>query len=183
MRNQLKLALLALCTMIFPAAALEGNKAIVLIDAGGNELEIGRVTFRAQERGIGIDVKLDEGKFTDKFLSMRPFLCIERKKQAMCHLAYPYKTRKTITPDDMTDLEYELLFLHKKSSEYGINPLNGIYYDLTKGKDERIQGVLMEIDMNIIAVPPEKEYARPISSADLFKGDAAKYQFPRLEIR
>ncbi len=175
------LSLIALLVTFVPAFAFEGDKSIVLIGADNQEVVIGRVTFTKLDNGSKIDVKLDESQFVNKFLSMRPFQCIDGKTQSLCHLVYPYKTHKMVTADDMTDLEYELLFLHKKPGEYGINAWNGIYYDLTKGKDGRIHGVLMETDMNVLAVPPETEYARPI--ADLTKGQASQHLYPRLEIR
>ena len=174
---------LVLILLMPPAVALEGEKDIVLIGADGDELTIGRVSFKNEGKAKEFSVKLDESKFSDHFLSMRPFKCIDGKKQTLCHLVYPYRTRRQITNEDLTDLEYELMFLRKKPGDYGIDFWNGVYYDLTSDEEGRIRGVLMEADMNVLASPPEQEFARPITDADLTRGDAESHRFPRLQIR
>ena len=175
--------LLWLFALVPSAVALEGVKEIVLIGADGSELTIGNVSFKQEGDATGFNVTLDDSKFTDHFLMMRPFSCIDGEKQTVCHLAYPYKTHKQITDTDLTDLEYALIFLRKKRSEHGINLWNGIYYGLTKDESGRIHGVLMEADMNMLGIPPDTDFTRPITDADLTKGDPQHHRFPTLEIR
>ena len=166
-----------------PAMAFTGEKQIILLSADKTETVIGKIRFKTDTDGASFEVTLDASRFSDHFLSMRPFQCIEHVKQTICHLQYPYKTRRHITRKDLTDLEYELLFLHKKKGEYGINAWNGIYYKLSLNSDGTISGVLNEADMNVLASPPAQDYDRPIGEADLTEGEPPQYRFPTLLIR
>ena len=83
---------------------------------------------------------------------------------------------------DLTDLEYDLLFLWKDSSEYGIDLWNGVYYQLEVSDDGRIRGLLHEMDMNILSAPPEDGNMRPIHDNDLEPGEAESHWLPILVI-
>lgn len=179
----LSAALLVMLSLHAGAAQFAGKKQIILLGNDKEQVVIGSLDVKREGDGWSFSVKLDADKFTDHFLSMRPFQCIEHVKQTICHLVYPYKTRKRFNIKDLTDLEYELLFLHKKKSEYGIDPWNGIYYKLKAQSNGTITGQLHEADMNKLASPPAKDYDRPISDPDLTPGEPSQYRFPRLIIR
>lgn len=163
-------------------AAKAEEKTINLIDKDGTPLEIGKITFSEADKGKSFTIKWNDKPFSEHFLSMRPFRCIDGE-QTICHLAYPYKTRKQITDDNLMDLEYEFLFLHKGKGEYGINFWNGVYYRLTRQDDGSFTGEVWETDMNELASPPDEEYGRPIGNDDLTLGAKGKHRFPRLEIK
>ncbi len=170
------------------AADVEGSAAkpqtIYLVDRDGNETSIGTVGFNEESDGTSsFRVDLSEAPFVEKFLSMRPFKCIDGTKQTVCHLPYPYALKNRIGNGDLADLEYRLLFLHKGPTEYGIDAWNGLYYRLARNDSGGFDGALHEADFNILAVPPEAGVTRPIKQADLTAAEAGRHRFPRLVIR
>ena len=158
------------------------QKNINLIDKQGKKLTIGQIVFTPSNKGETFTITFDDSKFSEHFLSMRPFKCIDGP-QTVCHLIYPYKTKKRITKTDLQDLEYALLFIHKSQQEYGINFWNGIYYRLKRGADGNFTGTVWETDMNELASPPEQEYGRPIGGQDLVEAASGKHRFPKIEIK
>ena len=99
----------------------------------------------------------------------------------MCHLPYPYENRRVFSAEDMADLEYELLFLHKRPTEWGIDAWNGLYYQMELQGDH-IEGTLNEIDLNVLASPPEPGNERPLRDVELHPAEGGKHAFPRLTI-
>jgi len=164
-------------------AALEGEKTVYLVANGGEELAVGTVRFTPRDGGASYTLKIDDGKFSDQFLSMRPFKCLEAGEQTVCYLPYPHPLRRQVSADDLTDLEYDLLFLHKAAGEYGINFWNGIYYELSLTPDGAVKGELKETDMNELASPPTEPYGRLIGPENLADADLAAHRFPTLIIR
>lgn len=58
---------------------------------------------------------------------------------------------------------------------------NGIYYQLSQvGSD--IEGIAHEIDMNILAMPPE-DINEPFAEDEIFKADLTNYAYPRTLIK
>lgn len=152
------------------AFALEaGDYRIGLQDAQGAIRELGRLTLEpVASAGFSYRIDWDDSRFKDYFLSMRPFNCIPHPVQLVCHLAYPYEIRRIISEQDLTDLEYDLLFLHKTPTEYGISAWNGLYYDLSVSADGLI-GELRETDLNVLQAPPEGGNLRPIDPNELYE--------------
>jgi hypothetical protein len=165
------------------SAQLQGVKKVHLVSPSGEEMVIGTVEFSAHDGRTSYSLKIDNPSFSEHFLSMRPFRCLEGAAQTVCHLPYPHALRRQVTADDLTDLEYDLLFLHKSSGEYGINFWNGIYYELALGADGTIKGKLKETDMNELASPPAEKFGRLIEPANLSDADGATHRFPTLVIR
>ncbi|MGD1923870.1 MAG: hypothetical protein ACFB03_06715 [Paracoccaceae bacterium] len=126
-------------------------------------------------------VSWDDAKFGDYFLSMRPFKCIEGPEKLWCRNDYPYQNSRTISGADLTDLEYDLLFVWKNASDYGINMWNGVYYKIDD-RDGVLTGVMHEIDMDVLAAPPEDGLLRPISEDMLDEADPDSHWLPRLTI-
>jgi hypothetical protein len=104
---------------------------------------------------FGVNVDMDCPVFEDQFLSMRPFRCLTESAEWFCYLLYPYHLKKTITPDDLSELEYQLLFIWKSPKNFGIDAWNGVYYQLTPNDDGSISGQLLQGDLNVLASPPE----------------------------
>lgn len=177
------IALLLLSVAAPVHAELSGDKKIFLVGRDGENLEIGQVKFQPEGAVSNFDITIDESKFEVYFLSMRNFRCLKTGKNKICYLPYPYKIRNQVRKDDLTDLEYQLLFILVHAGESGINAWNGIYYNMSLGKDGKITGQLMESDLNVLAVPPDKDYARPIAEIEMMKGSGPKYHFPKIEIR
>ena len=161
--------------------SLVDEMIVTLHTNDGDKIDIGKVLFVPDNEGYRYTFLLDEEKFENQFLMMRPFKCMSTEKIMLCHLAYLYPNKNFITGDDMADLEYDLLFLHKKPGEYGIDPWNGLYYSM-KVKDMGLEGSLQEVDLNVLAAPPEEGDFRPITSDMLHPADPVLHWFPRLTI-
>lgn len=161
----------------------EGRKSITLVAADGTRLDIGKATFTATANGAAVAVALDAPDFRDEFLSMRPFRCLPHEKEMWCHLAYPYATKSEVRIEDLADLEYALLFLHKPPAGYGIDAWNGLYFKLATDGAGGLVGELHEADFNVLAVPPEASVLRPIPHSALTPVGAETHRFHRVEIR
>jgi hypothetical protein len=173
-----------------PAAAGEskalspGERSITLVAADGTRLPVGRISLAAREGGgFGLTVKLDGPEFTDEFLSMRPFRCLTVSREMWCHLPYPYETSGIVRDGDLVDLEYALLFLFKPPTAYGIDAWNGLYFKLTVEPDGSIAGTVNEVNLDVLATPPNDRAARVIGHGDLTPVGLGSHAFARVEIR
>jgi len=165
------------------AADLPENAGIFLVNLDQQETKIGEVDFSTAANGqISVLVNIDNSAFTEHFLSMRPFRCIESETEWFCYLEYPYDLRSVITPDDLSDLEYQLLFIRKTASEFGIDAWNGLYYKLVIEEDGSITGKLLEGDLNSLQSPPAEKYAKPVDLGEFIPGSKTKRLFPTLRI-
>ncbi|MDJ0994050.1 MAG: hypothetical protein QNI90_10775 [Dinoroseobacter sp.] len=163
------------------AGPLEGEKSIRLLEPDGTAHTVGQVLFTPEGETVSYTVTWDEAQFGDHFLSMRPFKCLEGREKYWCQVPYPYDINRQVSADDLTDLEYELMFLWKGATEYGINMWNGVYYRLGVEGD-RLVGHLHEIDMEPLGVPPAAGEMRPIRAADLHEADPDSHWLPVLVI-
>lgn len=159
------------------AADLSGRKAVVLLANDGSRVVIGQVTFQRQGDGYGFRFEPDPSKFTERFLAMRPFLCLDGQTQSLCH--FPYATPRRITEGDLTDLEYELMFLRKPRQAVSVDAFNGVYYEM-RITERGLAGELREVDMTPIVVPDGSK--RPIRREALERSDPAGHWLPRLVI-
>jgi len=125
-------------------------------------------------------VEMVETPFSDHFLSMRPFRCLEGPAKHWCHVPYPYEIARNVSAD-LTDLEYDFLFLWKGSTEYGINMWNGVYYKLS-AEAGRLTGTLHEMDMDLLSAPPDAGNLRPLQAGDLHASDPDSHWLPRMII-
>lgn len=160
-------------------------RQITLQAENGEQLTIGQLLLSPSEKGYRAEVKMDDGVYGDYFLSMRPFKCLESETQLLCHLPYPYQNARQIRPDDLIDLEYQLLFNRKVPTDYGINPWFGVYYKLHWENPPHgpITGQLHETNMDILAAPPEDPATKPITAEELYEADLAEHWLPTLIIR
>lgn len=175
-------ALCGVCSIANAVSVLSGEKTITLLSASNQALVIGKISFNQQGDRVTYTISLEDSVFSDEFLSMRPFKCISQANQMACNLVYPYKKLGYITENNLTDLEYDLLFLHKSATEYGINAWNGLYYDLELN-DEGLVGTLKEVDLNVLASPPEEGDLRPITEDMLHEADPEHHLFPSVTIK
>ncbi|MEM9341765.1 MAG: hypothetical protein AAGA87_01845 [Pseudomonadota bacterium] len=154
-----------------------GERPVYLLDGTGQRVQI--ASLRVAPDG-SYDLTMANAPFTDHFLSMRPFKCLEGPEKHWCHVPYPYPNARNISVD-FVDLEYDLLFLWKGATDYGIDTWNGIYYVLTKD-GAALVGAAHEIDLSQLAVPPQAGDMRPVSAEDLHETDPDSHRLPRLEI-
>ncbi len=174
-----------LLMLSYPDVVAQGKRQykVYLQDAEQvKSIPIASIDLTATGNGWDYQIRMNENRFDDYFLSMRPFKCITDKVDMMCHLAYPYKLKRHLSQHDLSPLEYDFLFIRRKPSDYGINPWNGLYYRLQKQGDDYI-GVAHEVDLDILAVPPADDDPYPIKPEDLHEIDTQQLWLPGLFIK
>lgn len=156
---------------------------VFLVDQSGKETPIGKISFSTDtSESAEFVFDLDAGLFEDHFLSMRPFRCLTESSEWFCYLPYPYEISRSVSKDNLTDLEYQLLFIWKSPKTFGIDAWNGVYYQLTAQEDGQIRGELLQGDLNVLANPPEP-MSYPIDLSEFTKEDSDKRRFPEIVIR
>ena len=170
-----------------PTKALEFpvEAGIYLVDMQMQEVRIGEIKFSkvtAESTSVSIEVEIDRSVFSEHFLSMRPFRCLTGDEEWFCYLEYPYELRSIISPEDLSDLEYQLLFIRKTPQEFGIDAWNGLYYKLKLEKDGTISGRLWEGDLNSLQSPPSEKYAKPVELDEFIVGDESRRLFPWIKV-
>jgi hypothetical protein len=138
---------------------LQGTRTLVAHTRDGQHLTLGTVEFTPRDDGrvIAFAVHMDHARFTDHFLSMKEFKCLEGGGEVVCHVPYPYPNPRTIavtaTGADLSWLEHHLLFLFKLPKEFGAKLWNGLYYRLQR-TERGLVGTPQAIDLNLISAPP-----------------------------
>jgi len=173
--------LLLFYSIVGVAGSIDGEKKVFLESSKGDLLHIANIKLETTADKIFYTLTISDEPFSNQFLSMRPFQCIMGSKQVMCHVPYPYSKKGHITKVDLSTLSYDLLFLHKSPSEYGINLWNGMFYKLTI-KENTIVGTVYEVDMNIIASPPDNKDV-PFAEDEIFEADVGNYVYPKIIIK
>ncbi|WP_342078188.1 hypothetical protein [Yoonia sp. SS1-5] len=167
------LPVLIVTALANPAAA--ETRDVFLQDADGARIKVATLTLAEND---SYTITMNDAAFSDHFLSMRPFKCLEGPAKHWCHVPYPYDINRSLS-DDLIDLEYDLLFVWKGATEYGINMWNGVYYQLNT-VDGKLLGTLHEIDMEGLAVPPGAGVMRPVRAQDLHPSDPDGHWLPYL---
>lgn len=161
-----------------------GAFTVTLESTDGTELKIGQLEIDEDAR----EFEPDENLFTNHFLSMRPFRCFNHDKVMWCHLPYPYEKPVEVSGSDLRSVEYDLLFIHRSANDYGIDAWNGLYFKMlpdslnrTDGGAELV-GELREVDLNILASPPENGIVWPITEEDLHVDESDRHVFSRVRL-
>lgn len=178
------LAILLAAVFLLVAESARAERFDVLLQSHNAQVSLPIATLEISDEGGAQTYRLEmkEARFGDYFLNMRPFRCMTDQVDMLCHLAYPYAIERKVTPGDLSALEHDFLFIRRKPTDYGIDPWNGLYYRIEKKGDE-YRGVAHEVDLNILAVPPERDYPLPLVDAELHETDPAKLWLPYLLIR
>ncbi len=66
--------------------------------------------------------------------------------------------------------------------QFQINPWNGLYYRM-QWQNGLLTGKAYEVDLDLLAVPPEDGSLRPIQSHDLHEIDGGQLWLPKLVAR
>ncbi|GIT91894.1 hypothetical protein JANAI62_23510 [Jannaschia pagri] len=177
MKNTVLAPCVVTLALLTPSVGLAERHGVHLEAQDGARITIGTLDLAPDG---AYTLALDDGKFSDNFLSMRPFQCLDGPDKQWCYVPYPYENARVLG-DDLTDLEYDLLFVWKGVNDYGINMWNGVYYRL-QPEGDRIVGTLHEMDMDRLAVPPAPGQLRPIRPVDLEVGDPDSHWLPRVVI-
>ena len=163
------------------SADLSGKKQIKLVEINGKTHTVAEIEFTRSVSGSTYKIEWKDERFGDHFLSMRPFKCLEGPAKYWCRVPYPYEIKRQVSGTDLTDLEYDLLFIWKGAKEYGINMWNGVYYKLT-AQDGKLTGTINEMDMDKLSAPPDDGNLRPIREQDLEPGEPESHWLPKLVI-
>lgn len=158
------------------AAPEDGDWQVALIDAAGTAHEVAALTVSDGR----YEIAMNDAVFADYFLSMRPFKCLEGPEKLWCHVPYPYAIARDLG-SGLTDLEYDLLFVWKRTGDYGIDLWNGVYYRIEEDGD-RLVGRMHEIDLDALGVPPPEGEMRPIGPADLTEAEPGSHWLPNVVI-
>jgi len=162
------------------AAMLVAGSYTVTVEGPAEAVDIGTLELKAGDGGFSFSFALDETRFSDQFLSMRPFKCLDGDVM-VCHLAYPYERKMWVSTEDLVDLEYEFLFIVRTPKEYGIDPYNGRYFVFSVEGEEMI-GRVHAVDLNLLASPPETGNLRPLEQELLDEIEAEFERFARIRI-
>ena len=144
---------------------LSGTKSIVATTADGARISLGSVLFTPTPDGsFTFRLALDATHFTDHFLSMREFKCVEGRTELTCHVPYPYANPAVVKRGNYAWLEHSLLFFYKPPSDFGAKLWNGIYFELEE-TGSGLLGKPKAIDLNFIAAPPANSTTPPFQPA------------------
>lgn len=158
-------------------AAGQNTREVYLQDNDGvRTLIAGLVVEEDQTYSVAMNAEA----FSDHFLSMRPFKCLNGVEKTWYHVPYPYEIQRDISKE-LTDLEYDFLFVWKGKTEYGINMWNGVYYRIEK-TPQGLRGVLHEMDMDLLSAPPDVGVLRPLRAQDISESEPQSHWLPVLVI-
>ena len=156
-------------------------RQVFLADNSGERTYVADIKVMPAGDKKQYEVIWNDDAFGDYFLSMRPFKCVQGGDKLWCRVPYPYEIKREITDGELTDLEYDFLFVWKKANDYGIDMWNGVYYEI-EATDAGFSGQMAEFDLGRLAVPPPKGELRPIRSDFLDEADPTSHLFPHLVI-
>lgn len=176
-------ALMLVCLLMpvgVNAEITPGDKQVWFESANGERVKLGNLELKPDADGWRFRFELEDSGFSQQFLSMRPFKCLDGETM-FCRLAYLYTRSNRITAQNFRNLEYEFLFITRSPKEYGIDPYNGRYYLLSE-QDGRLIGEPRAVDLNILAAPPDPGVDYPITEAELDYIEVELERFVRLVI-
>lgn len=181
-------AAFALLSCGVQAADLSGRKVVSLVNNNGDRVEVADVELRPRYGGYGFEVKFRRDAFKEIYMQENNFLCLPDRRRVVCHFPYPpgdYTPDDSsgfVTESDLRELEYALLFAHKRPApdEFDINAFNGLYYRLgVVGK--HLEGVVLGVDFNRL-VEADRTQKFPLQQRHFDAVEPKSERFPRLII-
>lgn len=152
---------------------LQGVKSITATTRDNQRITLGSVRFEPRGDGtVSFTVTLEPSRFTDHFLSMKEFKCLDGPGEVVCHVPYPHAQPGTVTPDDLAWLEHNLLFLYQLPTDFGAKLWNGLYFQLERS-EQGLRGRPQAIDLNYISAPsdtPEQPPYQPAQRDEIAPG-------------
>ena len=166
---RLRALALALAASATPAIAatwdLPGPRTLTAVTQDQQRITLGTVHFDVQPDGSArFAIRMDPARFTDHFLSMKEFKCLEGPAELMCHVPYPDPQPGTVSDGQLAWLEHGLLFLFKRPGEFGAKLWNGLYFQLER-TPQGLRGKAQAVDLNRISAPPDRPAVPPYRPA------------------
>lgn len=162
---RLLICLLVTVPVFAMAWDMQGTKTITANTRDKQHITLGSVHFEPKGNGtVSFLITMDRAHFSDHFLSMKEFKCIDGPQELVCYVPYPYPQPGTITAKDMAWLEHSLLFLYKQPRDFGANLWNGLYFRLER-TEHGLLGKPQAVDLNVISAPPDNPEVPPFSPA------------------
>lgn len=148
------------------ALELQGTRTITAHTRDAQRIVLGTVRFDPAPGGGAVPfvVTMEPSRFTDHFLSMKEFKCLDGRTELVCHVPYPYPQPRTVTPTHLAWLEHSLLFLYKQPTDFGAKLWNGLYFRL-EHTATGLRGTPQAIDLNFISAPPDNPGIPPYRAA------------------
>lgn len=144
---------------------LQGTKTITANTRDKQRITVATVDFKPRPDGsVSFVLTMEYSRFTDHFLSMKEFKCLDGQGELFCHVPYPYPQPRTVTAKDMAWLEHSLLFMYKLPSEFGAKLWNGLYFHFER-TEQGLLGKPQAVDLNYIGAPPAKPEIPPFQPA------------------
>jgi hypothetical protein len=158
-----------LCLLVLAPLAsawdLAGIKNISALTRDQQLIPLGTVEFKPTTNGSSsFTLTMDHSRFTDHFLSMKEFKCLELPEEVMCHVPYPYKNPAVVSDKNYAWLEHHLLFLFKQPRDFGAKLWNGLYFRLERD-EAGLVGIPQAVDLNLISAPPDDLSTPPYGTA------------------
>ena len=167
------IGLLAAPTANASAWELPGVKSITATTREYQRITLGSVRFEPRGDGtVAFTVSLEPSRFTDHFLSMKEFKCLDGPGEVVCHVPYPHAQPGTIIADDLAWLEHNLLFLYQLPTDFGAKLWNGLSFQL-EPTEQGLRGRPQTIDLNYISAPsdiPEQPPYQPAQRDEIAPG-------------
>ncbi|MEM0910711.1 MAG: hypothetical protein AAGJ37_07025 [Pseudomonadota bacterium] len=151
--------------------------AVTLEDKSGNAITVGTVT----KHGNKYEFERDDAKFKDFFLSMKEMKCLEGP-EILCHIHYPYPQEDISEDNNLEWLSHELLFMYKRSDQFGARLNQGVFFALSPEEDG-FTGTAYGLDLNDLASPPDSFSTPPIELIELEELEIDNRWLPFLKIK
>jgi len=144
---------------------LSGSKALIAHTRDQQHIRLGNVNFTPAADGkTAFSIAMDPARFTDHFLSMKEFKCLDGAGEVVCHVPYPYRQPGTVSAGNYTWLEHSLLFLFKQPTDFGAKLWNGLIFRFER-TDAGLVGHPQSVDLNEISAPPDVPNVPPYGPA------------------
>lgn len=91
---------LLLWSSALKAAVLSGTKTISPIEFDGRSHQVAEIDFKPSASGTLYEIRWKDKRFSDHFLSMRPFKCPAGPAKYWCRVPYPYENRRRVKAED-----------------------------------------------------------------------------------
>lgn len=143
-----------------------GEKSLVAVTRDGQKTRIGTVGFAPGSDGqSAFRVQMDHAVMRDHFLSMREFKCLPAAQEISCFVPYPYAHPGTVSANDFSWLEHNLLFFFKQPADFGAKLWNGMIFKFSLTPSGLV-GKAQAVDLNRIGVPPQRPEEPPYGPID-----------------